>query len=137
MGGTIRQTVLKITMYLLDTNVVIDFCNDKLPVNAANFIESIEPKISVVTAIELFSFAAISQTEKQKLQEFTTIATVYDKIDMDIRTQTIAIRQTYKIKLPDAIIAATAIAYSLTLITRNVNDFKNIQGLSLVNLWEL
>jgi len=39
-------------------------------------------------------------------------------------------------KLPDAIIAATAILYSLTLITRNTADFKDIIGLKIVNPFE-
>ena len=60
-------------MYLLDTNAVIDFCNDKLPVNATNFIESIEPKISVITAIELFAFEIISKTEKKYYRNLQTL----------------------------------------------------------------
>jgi predicted nucleic acid-binding protein len=36
-------------------------------------------------------------------------------------------------KLPDAIIAATALVYDLTLISRNAADFKNIQGLKAVD----
>jgi len=39
-------------------------------------------------------------------------------------------------KLPDAIIAATALVYDLTLVTRNVADFKNIDRLKLVNPWD-
>jgi len=39
----------------------------------------------------------------------------------------------YKIKLPDAIIAATAIVYDLILVTRNISDFKNIDGLHVVD----
>ena len=109
-------------MYLLDTNAVIDYCNDKLPINAANFIETIEPKISVITAMELFAFAAITKTEQQKLEEFIDFITIYDKINLDIRTHTINIRKAYRLKFPDAIIAATALAYSLTLISRNTKD---------------
>jgi predicted nucleic acid-binding protein len=124
-------------MYLLDTNAVIDFCNNKLSNTAANFIETIEPKISVITAIELFASTAITNTEKISLLEFTSIAIVYDKINAAIQTQTVSLRQAYKIKLPDAIIAATALAYDLTLITRNINDFKNITGLKCINSWEL
>lgn len=36
-------------------------------------------------------------------------------------------------KTPDAIIAATALANDFTLITRNIKDFKNIEGFKLVN----
>lgn len=47
--------------------------------------------------------------------------------------RTIALRKLIKIKLPDAIIAATAIVYNLTLVTRNTADFKNIPGLALIS----
>lgn len=49
----------------------------------------------------------------------------------DIVEQTIAIRKAHKTKLPDAIIAATAIVYDLTLITHNTQDFKNIPNLTV------
>lgn len=57
--------------------------------------------------------------------------------DEDIVNQTIAIRKQHKVKTPDANIAATAIVWGFTLITRNIRDFKNIQGLQLVNPHEL
>ena len=45
----------------------------------------------------------------------------------------IALRKLLKIKLPDAVIAATAIVHDLTLITRNTDDFKNIPGFTVLN----
>ncbi|MEK7257684.1 MAG: PIN domain-containing protein [Bacteroidota bacterium] len=42
-------------------------------------------------------------------------------------------RQFKSIKLPDAIIAATALTHQLTLLTRNVSDFSKIPGLTVVN----
>lgn len=51
--------------------------------------------------------------------------------------QTIALRQVKKIGLGDALIAATAIVNNLTLISRNISDFKNIEGLSLINPYNL
>ncbi len=50
--------------------------------------------------------------------------------------ETIAIRRACKIKLPDAIIAATAVNKKLILVTRNLTDFKIIQELVLVNPWD-
>lgn len=47
--------------------------------------------------------------------------------------EAITIRQQYKTKLPDAIIAATALFYGFVLITHNSGDFKNIQGLSVID----
>jgi predicted nucleic acid-binding protein len=58
-------------------------------------------------------------------------------LEQPIKLKTADIRREYKLKLPDAIIAATAIANSLTLITRNTKDFETITGLSLLNPFEL
>ena len=44
-----------------------------------------------------------------------------------IVAKVISIKQQHKIKLPDAIILATAIVYELELITANVDDFKHIE----------
>lgn len=120
-------------MHLLDTNVVIDFCNSKLPTNSKNLLISIEPSISVITRIELFASAKISEQEKLTLEAFVNISTVYDNINEEIIAKTIAIRQQHNTKLPDAIIAATALVYNLVLISRNTSDFKNIQGLQIID----
>jgi hypothetical protein len=45
----------------------------------------------------------------------------------------IALRKLIKIKLPDAIIAATALVHNLTLLSRNTHDFKNVPGLTVLN----
>jgi predicted nucleic acid-binding protein len=45
----------------------------------------------------------------------------------------IDIRKKHKTKLPDAIIAATALVYDLVIISRNISDFKNIDGLQVID----
>ena len=45
----------------------------------------------------------------------------------------IDLRKNYKIKLPDAIIAATALARNLILITNDEKDFAVIQNLTVIN----
>jgi predicted nucleic acid-binding protein len=42
-----------------------------------------------------------------------------------------------KIKLPDAIIAATAIVNNFVLLSRNTKDFEGIEGLEIVNPYQL
>lgn len=47
-------------------------------------------------------------------------------ISQDIAERSVALRQEYKLKLPDAIILATAQLHRLELITRNTKDFAGI-----------
>ena len=72
------------------------------------------------------------KTKKKVLQIFLES---FERIFLtkEIEKQTILIRKSYKIKLPDAIIAATAMVYNLTLVTHNVDDFKKIQGLKTLH----
>lgn len=51
----------------------------------------------------------------------------------DTISATIALRKIYKIKLPDAVIAATSLAHGLSLITRDEADFKKNLHLALIN----
>ncbi len=55
----------------------------------------------------------------------------------EVVEQTIRLRKEYKIKLPDAIIAATAINHNLTLITRNEKDFEKISEVDFINPFEI
>lgn len=54
-------------------------------------------------------------------------------IQPEIEAETIQIKRKYRIKLPDAIIAATALQQSARLVTRNTNDFNQISALELCN----
>lgn len=47
--------------------------------------------------------------------------------------QAVKLRQLRKITLGDALVAATALVHSLTLVTRNTKDFEWIPNLSLLN----
>jgi predicted nucleic acid-binding protein len=48
-------------------------------------------------------------------------------------SRTIEIRKAYRIKLPDAIIAATALVNDYTLVSRNLGDFEKIEGLTVID----
>lgn len=74
-------------------------------------------------------------TANQSWRDFIDQATLI-KVNDDIIDQVILIRKKHKIKIPDAIIAATAVVHHLILITRNVDDFKNIDGLKIENPWQ-
>ena len=74
----------------------------------------------------------MTDEERVNLYKFTEAATIYE-VDHNVALKTIELRLNYKIKLPDALIAATAIYYGLILITRNISDFNKITGLQIVN----
>ena len=54
-------------------------------------------------------------------------------MDDAVIAKTIRLRQMRKIKIPDAIIAASALIHGLPLVTNNVSDFQWIEGLSLID----
>lgn len=54
-------------------------------------------------------------------------------ISSNIIIACVQLRRNKKIKTPDAIIAATALANGYTLITNNEKDFANIKGLKILN----
>ncbi len=124
--------------YLIDTNVVIDFLGGKLPNKAKKFLLNIDvPILSVVTQIELHSSTNSTAKEIKLINEFIDAAQVLNTLDEQIVKSCIAIRKAHKIKLPDAIIAATALSADLVLLTRNTADFKAIKSLETINLWEI
>lgn len=73
----------------------------------------------------------------QRMEEFVNTASLLT-LDESVTKQTILLRRQHKkLKLGDAIIAATALVYDLILLTRNTSDFKNILGLKCVNPHDL
>jgi len=122
--------------FLMDTNVIVDYLGNKLPLAGASFIDNLPGVISVITRIEILGWYNATSEQLAKLQPFIQNAFIYSLTERHIE-HTILLRQKHRIKLPDAIIAATAIVEQLTLITRNSDDFKNIDGLKLLNPWEL
>jgi len=113
--------------YLIDTNVVLDFMGNKLPNDARIAIAQIidnEINLSVINKIELLGFSKI----EQDLVDFVNCSNIISMSD-DIVEKTIEVRRKYKIKLPDAIIAASALINDFTLVSSNIKDFQIISDL--------
>jgi predicted nucleic acid-binding protein len=121
--------------YLIDTNVIIDYFGDKLPQEAKVFLNSFEPIVSAVTKIEVLGWLNATREQLYPLNAFMDLASILS-IDETVISKTISIRQSKKIALGDAIIAATAFTNGLILISRNTKDFENIAGLNVVNPYE-
>lgn len=89
------------------------------------------PSISVITEIEALSWINPDKSKEQIVKVFVQDVTVL-ALTPAVVAQCVAIRRSRKIRTPDAIIAATAIAHNLTLITSD-NGFKNISGLKIID----
>jgi predicted nucleic acid-binding protein len=123
------------TNYLIDTNVLIDAQMKRLPANGLAFLsKTIDENftVSFITYIEFLGYKSI--TEASGL--FIKLAKVVE-INKMVIDACIKLRKTQRIKLPDSIIAATAIVHNYTLISNNESDFVNIEGLNLLNLYSL
>jgi len=124
--------------FLIDTNVIIDYTSNLIAGNGTAFVENIFNtafNTSVVVKIEVLGYND-APAKMQLLEEFLSSATIYP-LDDAITQKTIELRRIKKIKLGDAIIAATALVYGLVLITRNINDFKNINGITYIDPYTL
>jgi len=121
--------------YLIDTNVLIDAQVGRLTKRGFDFLGKVINEsfiISFITYIEYLGYKDISKSS----EEFILLADVIE-IDKLIIQNCIHLRKNYKIRLPDAIIAATALALNLILITNNEKDFIEIQNLTVINLYSL
>ncbi len=125
--------------YLWDTNTAIYYLQQQFPPNAEKFMDTLlqteQPVISAITEIELLCWKTASEQDITVLQNFINDALVIE-LEQSVKLKTAEVRKSHKIKLPDAIIAATSLVYNLTLVTRNTDDFKNIAEIKLINPWE-
>lgn len=124
--------------YLWDTNIAVYYLQKQLPTTAEKFIDNIlqreVPSFSVITEIELLCWEINLEEDLKVLKRFINDSFIFE-LSQPIKLKTADIRKTHKMKLPDAIIAATAIVNNLTLLTRNTVDFKNIDSLNFFNPW--
>ena len=85
--------------------------------------------ISVITEMELLSFHGLSNEQDRWLRRFIDAIGLID-IDSNIKNRAIELRKSYRLKLPDAIIAASAIENELELVTLD-KDLDNKPGLHI------
>ena len=108
----------------MGVQITIDFFSNLITQQSFN--------ISILTKIEFLGWDRHTPDGFQKCSELIERANIYT-VDDDIASKAIELRRMRRIKLADAVIAATALLYNLKLATRNVDDFKPIQDLEIVN----
>lgn len=131
--------------YLLDTNTCIRYINGRAP-NIRRKLSTValaDVAVSSITKAEMFYGSAKSQTpeqSRQKQQEFlTTIQSIvfgdeaaleYGRIRADLEKQGLPISGN------DLLIAATALAHNLILVTHNQAEFRRVANLQIED-WEI
>jgi predicted nucleic acid-binding protein len=123
--------------YLFDSNILIYHLNGYLNERGSELLEEGilgEGAYSTISKIELLGFQQPEVIEAHARELLADLLEI--PISSEIAEQTIEIRKAYKIKLPDAVIAATALTSKLKLVTRNSKDFAQIAGIILVNPFE-
>jgi predicted nucleic acid-binding protein len=120
--------------YLIDTNVICDYFSASFSDAGTNFMDNVInaiPNLSVITQIELLCWKTKATTE-QSIEDFIADSLILN-IGPTVIAECVKLRKGKKMKTPDAIIAATALANSYTLITNNERDFANIKRLKIIN----
>ena len=103
--------------HLIDTNVWIDALSGKLAASSFMMIavQASWTGYSAITRLELFGYPDLKDEEELKIDEllksFTEIS-----VDSSIIDKAILIRKAVRIKVPDAIIAATALEKDCAVI---------------------
>jgi predicted nucleic acid-binding protein len=115
--------------FLVDTNFLIFVSQENEIVSA--FLDY-NIGVSYISEMELLGVFSISKIQKDAMQKILDQCYILDSTT-EIKKSAISLKQKYKIKLPDAIIAATAIHYNLPFVTADA-DFKTIKELKLIFL---
>jgi predicted nucleic acid-binding protein len=121
--------------YLLDTNILIYYFNDEPEVQPIfDEIEAgdAEAFYCPITWVELLCYPALTEEQANEMREFLRLlnCVLLTESVLDSAAQ---IRRNYRLKLADGVIAACALAEGCVLVTRNAEDFKRVDGLSMLN----
>ncbi len=117
-------------MILLDTNVIIYLHGANLDDEIADTLRNSTLDTCNVIVAELLGYRFIDPEDAKYFEDL--FATMNNHIfDKEVTNKVIELRQTTTIKLPDAIIAATALVNGLILWTHNTDDFKKVPKLQL------
>jgi predicted nucleic acid-binding protein len=107
-------------MAIIDSNIIIDYLSGVAKAKAE--IESHQrPGISIVTWMEVL-VGAKDENTFAITQDFLSHFELF-YINAEIAKTGVTIRRRHKIKLPDAVIWATALTQNTILVTRNTKDF--------------
>lgn len=100
--------------FLLDTNAVLYFLGGR----TAQTLPDGSYFLSVISELELLAFPGLAPAEDSQIKAFLQNITIVE-LNGTVKSHAIELRKHHGLKLPDAIIAATAIAINATLLTND------------------
>lgn len=112
----------------VDTNILLYFLKGDREV--IEMLTGREIVISFITELELLAFPKISPNSEKIILGMLSNCTIID-IDKEIKTLCIELRKNFKLKLPDALIAATSLKLNLPLITAD-QEFGKVDLLEVI-----
>ncbi|MCC6124761.1 MAG: type II toxin-antitoxin system VapC family toxin [Pirellulales bacterium] len=113
---------------LLDSNAILYLLGGRLAVP----LESGQYFISVISELELLSYPSMEEAEERQIRAFLSKVIVLG-LTKNVRENAIRLRKEYRLKLPDAIVAASALSLNVTLLTNDKTLLK-IPGVSAKSL---
>ena len=113
---------------LIDTNIALYLLNGDTTI--AELLDGRDVYISFITELELLGFHDITKEERSIIEDFLSNCIIID-LNQSIKEITIDLKQSYKLKLPDAIIAATSQYMNLPLISAD-KGFERISDLQFI-----
>lgn len=120
--------------YLFDSNILIYHLNGQINQRGGDLITEGLAGVGTYSSISKIEILGFNQTVEEERKARLLLSRLQElPLTNEIVEETIQIRKARRLKLPDAAIAATAIVYQLTIVTRNTNDFSAIIGLNCIN----
>jgi predicted nucleic acid-binding protein len=118
-------------MMLLDSNLIIYAARPEHS-GLRRLIAEKAPVVSAVSVVEVLGYHKLTEPDRRHFEAFFGAAVVLP-VSNAVIAQAVALRQARKMTLGDALIGATALVHTLTLLTHNVKDFASIPGLVVVD----
>lgn len=121
--------------YLVDSNIFIYATKPGDTIASLLLMDTADFYFSSITRIEVLGYNKLESKVKFALEQVFSAGTEL-ALSRDIVEKSIELRQEKMMSIGDVIIAATAILHDITLLTRNIDDFKHLNNLLLENPYE-
>jgi toxin FitB len=116
---------------LLDSNIIIHAAQPQ-HAGLRQFIATHAPAVSAVSYVEVLGYHALADPDRAALTQFFAAARMLP-LDQPVLDRAVSLRQQKRMSLGDSLVAGTALVHGLTLVTRNLSDFRWVPGLKYLD----